>query len=131
MGDESGAGDERGDHRLGRRDRALGAGAERQYRIRLARERRFLVVDEGDRQRALSLRRALHGEDVRASARLRDGDRDRALKLERRVIERGDRGPERSAGKPELKLDQVLEIKRRMIGAAARDRRDERWLQRA
>ena len=128
--DERGAGDERGDHRLGRRDRALEAGAERQNRIRLARERRVFVVDEGDRQRALILRRPLHGEDVGASTRLRNGDRDRALELERRMIERGDRGPERSAGKPKLKLDEVLEIKRRMIGAAARDRRDEGRLQR-
>ena len=81
-------------------------------------------------KRALILRRALHGEDVGASPRLRDGDRNRALELERRMIERGDRGPDGGASQPELKLDQVLEIKRRMVGTAARDRCDERRLQR-
>jgi len=130
MGDKRGAGNERGDHRLGRRHRALEAGAERQHRTRLARKRRCLVIDEGDCHRALILRRALHGDDIGALARLRDGDCDCALKLERRVVERGDRGPERSASKPKLKLDQVLEIKGRVIGTAAGDRCDKGWLAR-
>ena len=77
---------------------------------------------------AFILRRALHRDDVRASARLRDGDRERVRKPERRVIERGDRGRERSASKRDLQLDQVLDVERRMIRAAARDGGDERRL---
>jgi hypothetical protein len=56
--------------------------------------------------------------------------RDSALKLQRRAIERGDRGTERSASERELKLDKVLEIKRRVIGTATGDCCDEPWLAR-
>ena len=51
MRDERNAGDERGDHRLGRGDRALGAGAQRQHGVGVAGERRVLVVDQRDRRR--------------------------------------------------------------------------------
>src|SRR6185437_17150343 len=95
-------------------------------RVRAAGERRRLVVDEGDRRRALILRRALHGDNVRTSARLRDRDRDCVLKLQRRVIERGDRGPEGGASQSDFELDEILEVKRRVIGTAARDRGD-KW----
>ena len=94
-------------------------------RLGAARERRVLFVDERDRHGARVLRRALHGDDVWAPARLRNGDGDGVGELERRMIERGDRRPKRSAGQRDLKLDEMLEVERRMIGAATRDRHHE------
>ena len=90
--------------------------------------RRVDVVDQRDRRRARCLRRPLHRDDVGTAARLRDGDRGRAREPQRRLVERGDRGPERRAGEAELQLDHVLEEERRMIRAAARDGRDESGL---
>ena len=97
-----------------------------QKRVGLARERRVRVVDERNRHRARLPRRTLHGDDVRASARLRNGDRERVGEPQPGMIERGDRRPERSAGERDLKLDEMLEVEGRMIGAAARDRHRER-----
>ena len=126
VGHERGARHERGDHRLGRRHRALGARMQRQEGVGVARERGVLVVDHRNRHGALVSRRPLHRDDIRASARLRNGDRDGVGEPQRRMIERGERWPERSAGERGLELDEMLEIEGRMIGAAAGDRDRER-----
>src|ERR1700722_12967103 len=86
---------------------------------------RINIVDKGERQGAGAIGGVLQGDNVGTAARLRDGDRQRALEPQRRIIERGDRRADRGAGHAERDLDEIFQIERGMIRAAARDGGDQ------
>ena len=83
------------------------------------RQRRGIIVGDGDRRNAGAARVGLEREHVRAHARLRDGDEQGVAKLEPGAVDRHDRGADRAAGNAGVDLEQILEIARGMIGGAA------------
>ena len=115
----------RGDAGLGGGDALLGAGLQRNGEIGHLRRRRVRVVDDGDDLGAALLRGLRHRQQVGAAAGLRDHQHDRALQAQRRLVDRGDRRPDRHHRQAELGLGRVFEEGRGVIGGAARADRDQ------
>ena len=115
----------RGDAGLGGGDALLGAGLQRNGEIGHLRRRRVRVVHDRDDLGAALLRGLGHRQQVGAAARLRDHQHDRALQAQRRLVDRGDRRPDRHHRQPELGLRRILEEGRGVIGGAARADRDQ------
>lgn len=104
---------------LGRGDRELGPGCDRDDMAAGPRGGRTRIVDDGDGLRAGS-RRLLGGSDqIRAAAGLRDQDVERLAETRARAIARHDRRSGRGRTQAEAGFDQVAQIGAGMAGAAA------------
>ncbi len=110
---------QRADERLGGRHAELGAGAQRQGKLRQGGERRTLVIDQGDDQSAGVPGGVGRGQEVRALARLGDHQAQRPLHGGGGVIDRADRRRRRGGHDPQPGLDQIAGESGRIVGAAA------------
>ena len=92
-------------------------------------QRRLRGVGERDAERAAALRAdsaiaTMSG----ALAGLRHGDRRGAVELQLAAVDRDDRRADRGDGNASRQLDRIFEKRRGVIGRAAGDGRDHRWI---
>ncbi len=121
MGEQAGAGAERGDEALGRCDAALAAGAERHDEFAGGFQRRILGIHQGDAQGAAFAQDAQAVHEIGALPGLRESEDGLPGDTQWRAVQGHYRHGQRGHRQAGVLHGQVGEVAGGMVGAAARD----------